>query len=215
MVLPTQVKKSLCALIHRDYFKTVALIVIAHTIDRTNLKQAFELYERIDSNGNGQISRKEWSDLLKSNGLPEHIANRTFDLIDFDGNGTLRVSEFVAATIDETKLLQPHMIEAAFEIIDSQHKGYITSKDVDTMLGYWDLGDDDDDDDSVNKKDEGKLRRLTLTEFKKMMTGMSVNTSVISKPVQKWRQGIHSCSAGSMKGSTPLSQALARKNMSM
>ena len=44
VVLPTQVKQSLCQLVHRDYFKTVCMIVIAHTIDRTNLKQAFELY---------------------------------------------------------------------------------------------------------------------------------------------------------------------------
>ena len=44
VVLPPQVKQSLCQLVHRDYFKTVCMIVIAHTIDRTNLKQAFELY---------------------------------------------------------------------------------------------------------------------------------------------------------------------------
>lgn len=118
IVLPPMVKKSLCSLMHRNYFKTVALIVIAHTIDRSNLKQAFELYERIDTDGNGNISRKEWRNILSSNGLPEDIAERSFDLIDFDGSGSIRLSEFVAATIDESKLLRSHMIEAAFEIID-------------------------------------------------------------------------------------------------
>ena len=105
--------------------------------------------------------------------------------MDFDGNGSLRVSEFVAATIDETKLLRPHMIDAAFEMIDRRGRGYITSYDVDALLGYW-----DDTSNHESRKEKKGLRRLTLDEFKKMMTGSSGHASVITKPVEKWREGI-------------------------
>ncbi len=107
--------------------------------------------------------------------------------MDFDGNGTLCVSEFVAATIDETKLLRPHMIGAAFEMIDRRGRGYITSNDVDVLLGYW-----DDTSNREGLKEEKGLRRLTMNDFKKMMTGTSGHTSVITKPVEKWRAGISS-----------------------
>ena len=39
---------------------------------------------------------------MEHNGLDQSTANEIFDAIDYDGNGTIRFSEFVAAAIGDT-----------------------------------------------------------------------------------------------------------------
>eukprot|EP00939_MAST-03C_sp_MAST-3C-sp1_P004030 g4030.t1 len=134
--LPVRVKLAICDLTRRDFFENAALIIIAHTIERSKLIEALRLFEAVDTSGNGQLSREEWTQLLLSNNIPRAVALQSYDLMDFDGNGKLRVSEFVAATMDARTLLTPLIVEAAFRALDIDNKGYVTERDVVRVLTY-------------------------------------------------------------------------------
>lgn len=183
VVFPKHFKMTLCKLLHRDFLKTASLIIIAHTIERSALKQAYELYAAVDSDGNGRLSKNEWVNMLRNNGLPRSIALRSFDTMDFDGNGTIRVSEFVAAMMDEDKLVDESTIRSAFCAIDIDNKGYITVSDVSKLFGYVESDMITTSTDRSKNDDE---RRISMKEFKEIMSGKG-DTSIISAPVKSWQ----------------------------
>lgn len=80
------------------------------------------------------------------------------------------------------------------------------------MLGYWDDNFEEDgkkEDVKVIEDDEEKdLQRLTLNEFKKMMSGEHGHSSVITRPVGKWRDGIESFSVENRHSLRTLSNSL-------
>eukprot|EP00940_MAST-03C_sp_MAST-3C-sp2_P000133 g133.t1 len=213
--LPSRVKRAICELVRRDFFESAAMIIVAHTIERSKLAEAFKLYESIDTNGNGQISRGEWIDLLRANNVPNAVARRSFDLMDFDGNGHIRVSEFVAVTMDPKKVLTPYVVEAAFGVLDADGKGYITENDVARILSYA------DERVSPSPPSPRKTRRVSLDAFKTLMLSdeessprSCVHRSVISTPVARWRRAVSAQHIDTPEEKTPrrlLSQEMQKK----
>jgi len=134
VVLSDTVQKSLLALQHRSFVQAAGLVVIAHCIDRHQVADAIHSFEKIDHDMSGVIELDEWIRVMKDNNMPEAVAARSFELIDLDRSGGIRVAEFVAATLDKTRLLGDHMIEAAFEALDSDGTGYVSNDDILAVL---------------------------------------------------------------------------------
>ena len=54
------------------------------------------MFDIIDSNCNGEISFKEWTDYYKTVGIDVKHARASFDAMDADGNGIVSKEEFIA-----------------------------------------------------------------------------------------------------------------------
>ena len=64
----------------------------------TSTKELREVYRHFDQDGNGQIDRVEFIDMLHTLDpeIPEDEADLGYTIIDTDGNGLIDFEEFVA-----------------------------------------------------------------------------------------------------------------------
>ena len=118
--------------------------VIAYLVhNSTQLSQAHDaikLFNQIDKNGDGKISREELLDglqlYLKLSGkkLREEV-EIIFNNIDTDHNGYIEYEEFIRAAIDKEYFLNESFLRFAFNYFDSDQSGGITLEEI-TNLFY-------------------------------------------------------------------------------
>jgi calcium-dependent protein kinase len=58
--------------------------------------------------------------------------------MDYDGNGKINYSEFLAATIDTKKFLTESKLKSVFSIFNTDGKGDISANDM--MVAFYKLG---------------------------------------------------------------------------
>ena len=117
--------------------------VIAYLVhNNTQLKEAHEaikLFNRIDENGDGRITKEELY-----NGL-QHYLNKKgdelkdeveliFSHIDADHNGFIEYEEFIRAAIDKNYFLSDNFIKFAFSYFDRDGSGNITMEEVKNLF---------------------------------------------------------------------------------
>ena len=117
--------------------------VIAYLVhNNTQLREAHEaikLFNQIDENGDGKISKEELY-----NGL-QHFLNKTgdelkneveliFNNIDADHNGYIEYEEFIRAAIDKNYFLSNNFIKFAFNYFDRDGSGNITMEEVKNLF---------------------------------------------------------------------------------
>ena len=118
--------------------------VIAYLVhNNTQLNQAHEaikLFNRIDKNGDGRITREELFDglqqfLKKSN--TENLREKVdciFNNIDLDHNNYIEYEEFVRAAIDKEYFLNEQFLKFAFDYFDRDHNGDITFDEIKNLF---------------------------------------------------------------------------------
>ena len=113
--------------------------VIAYLVhNNTQLKEAHEaikLFNQIDENGDGRITKEELY-----NGLQSYLASEgeklknevelIFNHIDTDHNGFIEYEEFIRAAIDKNYFLSNNFIKFAFSYFDRDGSGNITMEEV-------------------------------------------------------------------------------------
>ena len=80
-------------------FKWEVIHVISSMIASRDLKKIWQTFASIDTDSSGNISIEELKLALHKYGIDEEIENLMRDL-DYNGDGEINFSEFVAATID-------------------------------------------------------------------------------------------------------------------
>jgi calcium-dependent protein kinase len=93
--------------------------------------EAIKLFNKIDKNGDGQISKEELSkgleNTLKLTGkdLKEKV-NIIFNNIDTDHNGFIEYEEFIRAAVDKEYFLSENFLRFAFDYFDRDKNGQIS-----------------------------------------------------------------------------------------
>ena len=114
---------------------TVFAYLVHNNIQLNKVHEAIKLFNRIDKNGDGQISKEELckglEDFLKLSGreLQEKV-DIIFNNIDADHNGYIEYEEFIRAAIDKEYFLSENFLRFAFEYFDRDKNGEITFKEV-------------------------------------------------------------------------------------
>ena len=117
--------------------------VIAYLVhNNTQLKEAHEaikLFNRIDENGDGRITKEELYNGLqnylnkKGDELKEEV-ELIFNNIDADHNGFIEYEEFIRAAIDKNYFLSDNFIKFAFSYFDRDGSGNITMEEVKNLF---------------------------------------------------------------------------------
>ena len=117
--------------------------VIAYLVhNNTQLKEAHEaikLFNRIDENGDGRITKEELYNGLqhylnkKGDELKEEV-ELIFSHIDADHNGFIEYEEFIRAAIDKNYFLSDNFIKFAFSYFDRDGSGNITMEEVKNLF---------------------------------------------------------------------------------
>ena len=91
-------------------------------------------FMQIDKNKDGKISKKEWldaSELIAANlRIPVEEMESVFDKINTDKNGFIDYTEFLAASLNNSLTSERKNLEMAFNYIDKDHSGFITSEEL-------------------------------------------------------------------------------------
>ena len=87
---------------------------------------------------------------------------------DTDRSGFIDYTEFLAASIDRSKLLRRENIEAAFKAFDRDGSGTITSDEIRTVLGSHNVTSEVWDN-ILSEVDQDGNGEIDLSEFKTMM----------------------------------------------
>lgn len=120
-----------------DYsqLKKLALMIIAHKSTSEELGFLRHAFEKYDVEKNGVVTLQEFKKSLESYGYNDDELERMFLGCDIDGMGTIRYSEFLAATIEAHGAINEEKIAEAFDRLDCDDSGYISSKNLIEILG--------------------------------------------------------------------------------
>lgn len=135
--------------------KKIALTAIAHQLSDSQIDNLKDLFQRMDSNGDGTLAMDEIrAGLIKMDILLPPDFEAFFNDLDLDRNGTIDYMEFVAATMDKKLYLQKDVCWRAFKIFDRDNSGKISLAEflrvlqdtqefgLEKMISEFDLNDD-------------------------------------------------------------------------
>ena len=158
----------------------VIALLVHNSIQLNQAHDAVKLFNQIDKNGDGKISKDELF-----NGLQSYKKDISFDElkkqvdiifnnIDSDHNGYLEYEEFVRAAIDKDHFLSVNFLQFAFNYFDKDHDGEITLEEVKNKFFLNDknknsLKAQDQLQKSFNEIDINGDGKLSFEEFAKMM----------------------------------------------
>jgi calcium-dependent protein kinase len=99
---------------------TMSIIVIQF-LSETDKKAQQELFQAIDKNGDGKLSKDELYDgCIKAFGkkMTKEQIEAIFEKVDLDLSGSIDYNEFLLATINESKILSERNLKEAFNFMD-------------------------------------------------------------------------------------------------
>ena len=114
---------------------TVFAYLVHNNIQLNIVHEAIKLFNKIDKNGDGQISREELCDgfhnYLKLSG--KELTNKVdiiFNNIDTDHNGYIEYEEFIRAAVDKEYFLSETFLKFAFDYFDRDKNGQISFNEI-------------------------------------------------------------------------------------
>jgi len=116
-------------------FKKLALLVLAHKSDDNDIQNLRKAFDQFDSENDGVITKKEFKKALSNYNHSDEELEEIFDGLDDDEDGTIYYSEFIAATLETRGRIKENRLAEAFDRIDSDDSGYISKKDLMSLLG--------------------------------------------------------------------------------
>ena len=114
----------------------VVALLVHNSIQLNQAHDAVKLFNKIDKNGDGKISREElfnglqpYKKELSDEELRKQV-DAIFSNIDTDHNNYIEYEEFVRAAIDKNNFLSVNFLQFAFNYFDKDHDGGITYEEV-------------------------------------------------------------------------------------
>ena len=106
------------------------LLIISNLIKNKDTKKVRESFEVINSSFSGWIGLNELYDALKDV-MEEKEIEDLMNNIDFDNNGEIRYSEFLAATLNHKYFESSEIMQTIFNYLDTKNEGVLTAE------GLW------------------------------------------------------------------------------
>ena len=89
--------------------------------------------------------------------------------VDIDHSGFIDYTEFIAASIDEKKLLSKNNLKVVFEMFDTDGSGTISANELNQMLGDEDLKDSIEWTRIIQEVDQNGDGEIDIKEFEAVL----------------------------------------------
>ena len=124
----------------KEYVKTNKLkkVVVSYIVtqtDESEIKDLIKLFNKLDVNGDGELTKEEFVNGLKHIGGSKKQFNEIFKNMDSDQNGTISYTEFISALISKEVYFKEDKLKQAFQLFDKDNDGQITFDELRNILG--------------------------------------------------------------------------------
>jgi len=130
------------------------------------------IFKAIDLDGDGTLSKEEILQCYEEHfGVPitKKEVDALFAKIDLDNNGSIDYTEFVTATMEESKLVTEKRLRIAFNMFDRNGDGSLSSDEIKDILCSNGEINPEDIDKIVKDADENGDGEIDFEEFCHMM----------------------------------------------
>ncbi|CAG9311545.1 unnamed protein product [Blepharisma stoltei] len=140
--LPTSVFDGLRSFAQARNLKRASLIYIASKLSEKDLQSLREMFNSLDSDGDGSITIEELHSALSSSGRSFDISAiaTLCEMLDSNNNGKIDYTEWIAACMQNQKYLNTGLLKSAFQHFDVDGNGKITKEELRNVLTGGDLG---------------------------------------------------------------------------
>ncbi|KXZ50905.1 hypothetical protein GPECTOR_14g152 [Gonium pectorale] len=156
--------------------KKEALKLIAKSLPLDEINGMREIFLEMDKDKSGTINRDEFGEALKKKGvqgLTEKDVDAMLKEADVNGDGLIDYEEFLAATINKSKLDREELLKQAFAKFDENGDGQITRQELFNALTDPALGADPKEiDEIIDQVDKDGDGTIDFSEFVSMMRGL-------------------------------------------
>jgi len=118
---------------HRHHrLRQCAMLAIAHQLESSDIRGVLELFQSLDTNGDGLLTSEEFRKSVQSMvGLEEALIDDMMASVDADGSGIIDFSEFVAATLEKEMYEKNHAaLLRAFRCFDQDDGGSLDMAEI-------------------------------------------------------------------------------------
>ncbi|KAK3271698.1 Calcium-dependent protein kinase 17 [Cymbomonas tetramitiformis] len=171
--------------------KQVALQVVVNNMVEEEIEGLAKLFKSFDSDGDGVISSEEWCEGFENMAkqgtvtLTEEQVTQLMAAADLNGDGKVSYKEFIAATIQLSRLETDEHLLAAFETFDQDNSGYIDREEVQSALGQYGSNFEGMDE-LFTLIDQDNNGKIDYEEFAQMMrTGLEEAPQPVIPPSKK------------------------------
>lgn len=160
--------------------------IVNNLISKDKKNTLISLFQQIDINGDGILTREEIINGYKFSMPFEDIESQIDDIlneVDLDKNGTIDYSEFVMATLDKKFLLNEEILDNTFKMFDRDGGGSISLLEIKQTLGkavdYQSISE------MINEFDLNGDGEISFDEFHLMMRKLMDKPTLIHSRSEK------------------------------
>lgn len=122
-----------------DKLQKAALTAVASQLCGQQMQQMEKDFQRLDSNGNGVVTKEDLIAMFEANPLPSikdpsMWVDEIFDQLDSDGSGEFEFTEFQAAVVRSYVGISEEAMQAAFHAIDTDSSGTISQEELGRVM---------------------------------------------------------------------------------
>ena len=134
-------------------------------------QEAMELFEQLDSNGDGKLSIDEMRDVIIKLGitLEENQLRACFDHVDTDGNGYIDAQECLAFMEKFDEKDANDLLKEVFGFLDDDNDGFISKEELAKHFRTFDNFTDAEIDEMLNLADSDNDGKISFDELARFM----------------------------------------------
>lgn len=154
------------------------LFIITQLMSTKEIKEARDIFQELDENGDGKLSREELLNGYKKF-IPvksaEALVDKIMKEVDSDNSGFIDYNEFLKAAVDIQTFASPQYLQSAFNLFDKDSSGKISIEELKIVLGQ----DRDPEvfDEIIKQVDKNGDGEIDIDEFAAILKNMKVNKS--------------------------------------
>lgn len=146
--------------------------ICTHMLSIQDYKELRQIFESVDQNGDGTLSRDEIRSQLVSF-LPANTLDtrleEIFQKVDSDRNGIIDYEEFIKATIDVAKVESKEVLRKTFQMFDKDSNGYISAEELRLVLESAELDEGVDWPELLKEADTNGDGVIDMMEFEMLI----------------------------------------------
>ena len=154
------------------------LFIITQLMSTKEIKEARDIFQELDENGDGKLSREELLNGYKKF-IPaksaEALVDKIMKEVDSDNSGFIDYNEFLKAAVDIQTFASPEYLQSAFNLFDKDNSGKISIDELKLVLGQE--RDPEVFDQIIKQVDKNGDGEIDIEEFAAILKNMKVNKS--------------------------------------